>query len=86
MQRGDLLDVVPGAKIGHPARTHEFLDRVVEIHLQELEKLLKYAGPYVDVVALSEDLGGQQGPLVSLKMFREFFKERHRMIWNHIRR
>lgn len=83
LYRADNFYMMMGAE---PARTHEFLDRVVEIHLQELEKLLKYAGPYVDVVALSEDLGGQQGPLVSLKMFREFFKERHRMIWNHIRR
>jgi len=57
----------------------------VEIHLEELEKLLKFAGPYVDVVALSEDLGGQQGPLVSPKMFRDYFKDRHRMIWNRVR-
>ena len=68
-----------------PRRTHEFLDRVVEIHLAELEKLLKYAGPYVDVIALSDDLAGQMRPLVSPKMFREFFKERLRVIWNRIR-
>jgi uroporphyrinogen decarboxylase len=82
LYRADIFYMMMGAE---PARTHEFLDRVVEIHLEELEKLLKYAGPYVDVVALSEDLGGQQGPLVSMKMFREFFKERHRIIWNRIR-
>ena len=68
-----------------PKRTHEFLDRVVEIHLAELEKLLQFAGPYVDVVALSDDLGGQTSLLVSPAMFREFFKERLRVIWNRIR-
>jgi uroporphyrinogen decarboxylase len=69
-----------------PKRTREFLDRVVEIHLLELEKLLKFAGPYVDIVALSDDLGGQTSLLVSLKMFREFFKDRMMMIWSWIRR
>jgi uroporphyrinogen decarboxylase len=68
-----------------PKRTHQFLDRVVEIHLEEIEKLLRFAGPYVDVVALSDDLAGQQVPLVSPAMFRDFFKERLRMIWNRIR-
>ncbi len=68
-----------------PKRTHEFLDRVVEIHLEELEKLLKFAGPYVDVVALSDDLGGQQAPLISPAMFRTFFKERLKIVWNRIR-
>jgi uroporphyrinogen decarboxylase len=68
-----------------PKRTHEFLDRVVEIHLVELQKLLQFAGPYVDVVALSDDLGGQTSLLVSRAMFREFFKERLRLIWNRIR-
>ena len=68
-----------------PKRTHQFLDRVVEIHLEEIEKLLKFAGPYVDVVALSDDLAGQQAPLMSPAMFRDFFKERLRTIWNRIR-
>jgi len=68
-----------------PRRTHGFLDRIVEIHLTELEKLLRFAGPYIDVVALSDDLGGQTGLLISPTMFREYFKERLRIIWERIR-
>jgi uroporphyrinogen decarboxylase len=69
-----------------PKRTHDFLDHVVEIHCAELDKLLKFSGPFVDVIALSDDLGGQTSLLVSPVMFREFFKERLRIIWDHIRR
>ena len=68
-----------------PRRVHAFLDRVVEIHLEEVEKLLKFAGPYIDVLALSDDLGGQKALLISPEMFRQFFKERHRIIWDRIR-
>ena len=82
LYRADNFYMMMGAD---PRRTHQFLDRVVEIHLEEVEKLLKFAGPYVDVIALSDDLGGQQGPLVSPAMFRDFFKERFRIIWNRIR-
>ncbi len=31
--------------------------------------------------AFSDDLGAQKGPLLSPKMYREFFKPRHRQLW-----
>jgi uroporphyrinogen decarboxylase len=34
---------------------------------------------------LSDDLGGQTGLLISPTMFREYFKERLRIIWERIR-
>jgi uroporphyrinogen decarboxylase len=66
---------------GEPARVHAFLDRVVELHLANLERFLKAVGPYIDVILFGDDLGGQNGPLLSPKMYREFFKPRHAMLW-----
>ena len=62
---------------GDPERAHEFLDRLVEIHLANLEQFLAAVGPYIDIILFGDDLGMQNGPQMSPAMYREFFKPRH---------
>lgn len=64
-----------------PDRAHDFLDKVVAIHLRKLEKFLNAVGPYIDVIVFGDDLGMQTGPQVSPRMYREFFKPRHAKMW-----
>ena len=62
-------------------RAHEFLDRLVEIHLANLERFLGAVGPYIDIIVFGDDLGMQNGPQMSPAMYREFFKPRHARMW-----
>lgn len=64
-----------------PRRAHRFLDKLVEIHLANLEKFLGAVGPYIDVILFGDDLGMQTGPQISPHMYREFFKPRHALMW-----
>jgi uroporphyrinogen decarboxylase len=64
-----------------PRRAHAFLDRVMEIHLRNLETFLGAVGPYIDIILFGDDLGMQGGPQVSPKMYREFFQPRERVLW-----
>ena len=64
-----------------PDATHDFLDRLVEIHLKNLERFLSAVGPFIDVVLFGDDLGMQTGPQISPEMYREFFKPRHALMW-----
>ncbi len=66
---------------GEPLRVHAFLDRLLEAHLAALDRFVKAVGGYIDVVCFSDDLGAQNGPLLSPKMYREFFKPRHSHLW-----
>lgn len=66
---------------GQPQRAHEFLDRVMEIHLANLERFLEAVGEHIDIILFGDDLGMQNGPQVSPKMYREFFKPRERILW-----
>ena len=66
---------------GDPQRAHEFLDRLVEMHLANLEKFLGLVGPYIDIIVFGDDLGMQTGPQMSPDMYREFFKPRHARMW-----
>jgi uroporphyrinogen decarboxylase len=68
-----------------PSRTNEFLDALTERHLKNLEKFLSLVGDSIDVILFGDDLGGQGGPLLSPKMYREYFKPRHTLLWNRAR-
>ncbi len=65
-----------------PRKAHAFLDRMVEIHLANLERFLGAVGEYIDIIVFGDDLGMQTGPQISPTMYREFFKPRHSIMWN----
>lgn len=65
----------------NPARAHAFLDRLVEIHLANLELYLAAVGDSIDIILFGDDLGTQGGPQISPRMYREFFKPRHARMW-----
>ena len=64
-----------------PDQAHDLLERLMQIHLTNLEKFLGLVGPYIDVIVFGDDLGMQSGPQISPKMYREFFKPRHARLW-----
>lgn len=65
-----------------PTRAHAFLDGLVRIHLENLERFLGAVGEFIDVILFGDDLGMQTGPFMSPRMYREFFKPRHSVLWN----
>lgn len=66
-----------------PDLIHRFLERSVDIYMRNLELYLKAVGPYIDIILFSDDYGMQTGPQISPKMFREFFKHRHKQLWEY---
>ncbi len=66
---------------GEPARAHRFLDALVEIHLRRLEAFLAAVGDSIDIIVFGDDLGAQNAPQISPRMYREFFKPRHALMW-----
>ena len=65
-----------------PQHAHHFLDKLVEIHLTNLERFLAALGEHIDIILFGDDLGMQTGPMMSPKMYCEFFKPRHKLLWN----
>lgn len=64
-----------------PDTTNRLLDALLEIHLKNLEGYLKAAGSFIDIILFSDDLGMQSGPMISPKMYRDFLKPRHSILW-----
>jgi uroporphyrinogen decarboxylase len=65
-----------------PPAVHDFLDRLVEIHLKNLDRFLGAVGNNIDIILFGDDLGMQSGPQMSPEMYREYFKPRHQLLWS----
>jgi uroporphyrinogen decarboxylase len=63
------------------SRVHRLLDRLVETHLENLNKYLSAVGPYIDIILFGDDLGMQTGPQISPQMYREFLHPRYEVMW-----
>ena len=66
---------------GEPERAHRFLDALMEIHMRNLDSFLGAVGDSIDIILFGDDLGAQNSPQISPRMYREFFKPRHAMMW-----
>ncbi|MBI4556799.1 MAG: methyltransferase [Candidatus Hydrogenedentes bacterium] len=64
-----------------PDKVHAFMDRLVEVHLANLERYLGAVGGSIDVILFGDDLGMQEGPQISPAMYREYFKPCHQRMW-----
>jgi uroporphyrinogen decarboxylase len=71
---------------GEPEQAHRFLDKLLEIHLRNLEVFLRSVGPHLDIILFGDDLGMQTGPQMSPAMYREFFKPREQLMWQLVKR
>ncbi len=80
--RNDQFLILLGAD---PARAHRFLDRLLAIHLANLERFLDSVGPFLDVIVFGDDLGMQSGPQISPKMYHAFFQPRERLLWQRVK-
>lgn len=65
-----------------PDTVHAFLDRLLEVHLKNLDRFLGAVGDAIDIILFGDDLGSQGGPQISPAMYREFFKPCHQAMWS----
>jgi uroporphyrinogen decarboxylase len=65
----------------YPDKVLELSEKLYQVHLNNLEKWIGAVGPYIDVVLFGDDLGGQQGPLISPEAYREYYKPYHEKLW-----
>ena len=65
----------------YPEAVIRLSEKLCDIYLQNLEKWLGAVGPYIDIIAFGDDLGGQTGPLLSPSMYRRYYKPYHQKLF-----
>ena len=68
-----------------PERIEVFLDKLLEIHMQNLEAFIKEIGPHIDIIGFGDDLGMQTSAQISEEMFCRFFKPRYARMWQYVK-
>ncbi len=56
-----------------------------DFYMPQLEKWLGAVGPYIDVILFGDDLGTQNGPQISMEMYRELIKPWHSKLWKRVK-
>lgn len=64
----------------------KMLDKLTEIHLENLEPVLEAVSPYVQIIQMGDDLGMQSGPMISPKLYKEIFFPRHKKIYQLVKK
>jgi len=67
----------------------EFAEKLLDIVLEQRKefygRFLNAVGPYVSMVTVSDDMGNQQGLLVSPQLYRRLIKPRHKELYSFIK-
>jgi uroporphyrinogen decarboxylase len=61
-----------------PTFLEELMDKILEIKIEQYDAYLSRVGRYIDVINVTDDLGTQQGPMISPAMYRRMIKPRQR--------
>ena len=64
--------------LANPAFAQALMDRIAYFWVRGTERALAEAGEFIDVVAIVEDLGTQQGPIIRPEVYRRMIKPHHR--------
>ncbi len=63
----------------------DLMDKLVEVHLKNLEGYLQAVGDYIEIIQMGDDLGTQNAPQLSPDMYRELIKPRHRAVYQYVK-
>jgi uroporphyrinogen decarboxylase len=72
--------------VAEPEKAEALLDALMERHLAVLEKTCRAVGDVADLIRFGDDLGGNGGPLMSPRTYRQLFKPRHTLLCQYVHR
>ena len=71
--------------VAEPAFAEALIQGVADYQIALYERVLAEVGPYVDVVMVAEDLGSQDGPLISPETYPRMVKPAQKRVWQFIK-
>uniref|UniRef100_A0A7C2VML1 Uroporphyrinogen decarboxylase (URO-D) domain-containing protein n=1 Tax=Ignisphaera aggregans TaxID=334771 RepID=A0A7C2VML1_9CREN len=62
------------------------LDQIMDVLMYNIKKYIEAFGNHVHVIGFADDLGTEEGPQISVQMFREMYKHRYEELFGYIKR
>jgi uroporphyrinogen decarboxylase len=73
------------ALAAEPDLVHHYLERITARNLRGLDRILDAVGAEVDIIQFGDDLGMQDRPQISTRMYRALIKPYHQRQFQHVR-
>ncbi len=64
---------------------HHYMEKLAELHIQDLTKVLDSCNEYIDIIRFVDDLGTQTSQIMSLNMYREMIKPYHKRMFEFVK-
>ncbi|MGD1001347.1 MAG: uroporphyrinogen decarboxylase family protein [Candidatus Brocadiia bacterium] len=71
--------------VAEKALAHALLDALCAAYMRRADRYVKTLGPYLDVILVNDDLGTQNGPIISLSTYREMIRPYQKRFFGHLR-
>jgi len=69
---------------GNRELAEKLIEKMVEAHLKNLKLYLEAVGDYIQIIQMGDDLGTQNGPMLSPKLYRELISSAHKAIYDYV--
>jgi uroporphyrinogen decarboxylase len=69
-----------------PAKAGALLDKLLEMHLANLDRILPAVDGLVDLIQMGDDFGSQNALQISPRLYRQVFKPRQKILYDKIKR
>ncbi|MCF6335104.1 MAG: methyltransferase, partial [Spirochaetales bacterium] len=63
----------------------KMLDKLLEMHMETLDKVLDAVGNSVDIIMFGDDLGTQSAPMIDPDLYRKVFYPRHKKMFQMVK-
>lgn len=64
---------------------HHYMEKLTEVHIQDLTKVLDSCNDYIDIIRFVDDLGTQTSQIMSLDMYRKMIKPYHKRMFDFVK-
>jgi uroporphyrinogen decarboxylase len=69
----------------NPAFAEALMDRLLEIYLIIGERMIAATAGHLDIIFYGDDVAFQNGPMMSLDLYRKMIRPRHRQLFAHLK-
>ena len=66
--------------LAEPEFTHEILRRITDFFYAHHRRMFETCEGLIDVTQVTDDLGSQSGPMISLELYKEFYAPHHKRL------
>ncbi|MBD3194926.1 MAG: methyltransferase [Candidatus Lokiarchaeota archaeon] len=69
----------------NPKKLEKFVDIQIEFYENALKVICKYLGDVIDIITFGDDLAENNGPMISPRVYKKFFKRGHEYLCDYIK-